>query len=145
MNLVTPQAGQGWDRLFMTPEFNGGDVIPEDYRGLMDAALPSLPGAGLLADGQPSVLFTLQASYRADGAKENLVHWCSDGRTPLKDSLDLLDALVALEPGVRFLAFVRRPALVRLLASRGWWLHAHEDNPFMALMVCQGGAAQAAQ
>lgn len=145
MQVVTPKTGQGWDRLFMTPEFNGGDVIPEDYRSLMDAALPQLPGAGLLADGQPSVLFTVQVTYRADGSQENLIHWCSDGRTPLKDSLDLLDALVALEPGVRFLAFVRRPALVRLLASRGWWLHAHEDDPFMALMACQKEATAHAQ
>lgn len=138
MNVVRPQPGEGWPRLLMTPTYNGGDEYPPEITAeQMDAALPLVECVGLTVDGTPAAMFTVQPAARADGQAEALVHWASDGRAPLSASLDLLDAITHQRPGTRFLAFVRRPALVRLLASRGWWLHAHEDEPFMALMACQ--------
>lgn len=135
MNAVTPQPGAGWAELILNPAFNGGDEYPPGMAPVIDAALLDLVGVGLMAGGTPSVLLTFQPT----GHGELMVHWCNDGRRPLSDTFDLLDTVTAAQPGVRFLAFCRRPALVRLLAARGWWLHAHEDAPFMALMVCQGG------
>ena len=136
MRVVRPQPGEGWPRLLMTPKYNGGDEYPPEVTAeQLDAALPAVDGVGLMVNEAPAVLFTVQPGNPG----EALVHWCSDGRAPLAASLDLLDALTHTRPGTRFLAFVRRPALVRLLASRGWWLHSHEDDPFMALMACQRG------
>lgn len=145
MQPTLPQPGQGWDTLLMTPRYNGGDELPDELRPLLDASVGQVPSVGLTVDGTPSVLFVVQPIQGPNGQPQRMVHWCSDGRTPLRTSLDMLDALTSREPDVVFLAFVRRPALVRLLAARGWWIQGHEDNPFMALMVCQGGAAQAAQ
>lgn len=133
MNVVRPQPGQGWERLIMNPQYNGGDEYPPEMAVLVDEGIATLTAVGVLHEGTPSLLLTFQPA----GPGKVMVHWANDGRRPLRETFDLLDAVTYGDPTVKFLAFCRRPALVRLLAARGWTLQSHEDVPFMALMVCQ--------
>ncbi|KQR22862.1 hypothetical protein ASF71_06765 [Deinococcus sp. Leaf326] len=138
IEVAQPQAGEGWGHLMTTPEYNGGDTLPPELAGQMDSLMALMPAdsfLGIRQDGTPSALFQFQRF----SPTEQMVHWANDGRVPLGVSLDVLTAYTSstAQSDQTFLAFCRRPALVRLLASRGWTLRSHEDEPFMALMVCQ--------
>lgn len=133
MKLVQPRSGEGWGQLLANPKYNGGDTYPPEVADTLDGLLDLMPpgmAMGLLADGTPSALFTLQQERPG----EFTVHYAADGRIPLSAALDVMDAIMAQHPHALFLAFVRRLAVVRVLASRGWFLRSHEDDPFMALM-----------
>ena len=133
MKLINPTPTPAWAELVVNPTYNGGDVYPDGMQEAIGQMLTQMPAFGLEVDGTPSVLVMLQPTLNP---REYLLHWCSDGRCPFADSLDAIDAVLAQYPRSKFIAFVRRPALVRLLKSRAWVLTASEDAPYMA-MLCR--------